>query len=301
MPQPSGFAILDDRAVLRVSGSEAQDFLQGLITNDITRVGPETTIYAALLTPQGKFLFDFFILAHEGGFLFDTRADWRAELIKKLTMYKLRADVEITDVSEDYQIAAVFGDAAEMLRQNKKAERGYTWQQNNVIFYCDPRHVDMGVRLLLAPGSADQVMTSLSLTSAEPRAYHHHRLTLGVPEGGLDILADKAFLLESNFDEMHGVDHQKGCYIGQETTSRTKRRGNVRRRLLPVSLDGPLPEPGTAIRAGDAEIGTLMSGQEGRAMASIRLDRWEKSKQDGHTPTIDGHSLTITLPDWIEL
>ena len=301
MPQPSGFALLDDRAVLRVGGPEARDFLQGLISNDITRVDSETTLYAALLTPQGKFLFDFFILAQGDGFLFDTRADWLGELTKKLIMYKLRADVDIKDVSDSYQIGAVFGEAASALTQNKPTARGATWRDDDVIFYGDPRHEAMGVRLLLPKGTADQVAASLDLTSVSRKSYDHHRLGLGVPEGGLDILSDKAFLLESNFDEMQGVDHQKGCYIGQETTSRTKRRGSVRRRLLPVTVDAPLPEPGASIRAGDVEIGTLMTGQDGRAMASIRLDRWEKSKADGHTPTVDGHSLTITLPDWIKV
>lgn len=294
----SGAAILDDRGVLRIAGPEARDFLQGLITNDMNKVAPDRTIYAALLTPQGKFLFDFFIWERDGAFLFDCEAEATAALLKRLTMYKLRAKVAIEDASNELGVIAILGEARNKFESDKRLE-GAVWSENGVSICVDPRLEQIGLRAILPKADAEPWIENHALPSLGRDDYDAHRLSLGVPKGGADIRADKSFLLESNFDELHGVDHNKGCYIGQETTSRTKRKTELRKRLLPLTLDGPLPPPETPVLAGDVEIGTLWSGREDRAIALIRMDRWQKSVEEGKDIVVGEATAVIHMPDWI--
>lgn len=302
MTEPiSGAIHLEDRCVIRVSGPEAFDFLQGLISNDMQKVTPEHAIYAALLTPQGKFLFDFFISQLGDSYLLETRAASLADLLKKLKLYKLRADVTIEDKSGDYNVIALIGNLPDAIKPPSHGERGTAWTIQSGLAYIDPRLAAMGARILLEQDHAAKTIETWGIDILEISSYTHHRLSLGIPEGGVDIIPEKAFLLESNFDEMAGVDHQKGCYIGQETTSRTKRRGSVRRRILPVTFNGP-PEPsGTMIKAGDVEIGSILSSAATQALASIRLDRWQKAKDDGATIKAKDSPISIHVPDWITL
>jgi len=297
----SGAVFLEDRGVIRVSGPEAFDFLQGLISNDMQKVTHERTVYAALLTPQGKFLFDFFISKLDDSYLLETRAETIAELLKKLKLYKLRADVTLEDRSGDYSVIAILGDLPEAANSLHGAERGTASALEDGLGYIDPRLAAMGLRLIVNQDRAENTIKSWGIDVLTGDAYTLHRLGLGVPEGGIDILPEKAFLLESNFDEMDGVDHQKGCYIGQETTSRTKRRGSVRRRILPVTFDGPAEPSGTMITAGDAEIGSILSNTASHALASIRLDRWQKAKDAGETIKAKDSSISIEVPYWIEI
>jgi len=302
MTQPiSGIVFLEDRGVIEISGPEAFDFLQGLISNDMRKVTSEQTIYAALLTPQGKFLFDFFISRWNDSFLVETRTEAIADLLKKLKLYKLRADVTIEDKSSDYQVAAAIGSLPDALKPSGIETRGATWTVSNGLAYLDPRLQTMGARLILERGHAEKTIKNWGLEVLGSDSFTLHRLALGVPEGGVDIIPEKAFLLESNFDEMDGVDHQKGCYIGQETTSRTKRRGSVRRRILPVNFNGQAEPPGTTITAGDMEIGSVLSGAETRALASIRLDRWQKAKDSGDTIKANDNAISIDVPEWVEI
>ncbi len=296
----SGAIILNDRGVLRIAGPEAREFLQGLITNDMKKVSPDKAIYAALLTPQGKFLFDFFIVAQGTGFLFDCDSDSLPALNKRLTMYKLRADVTLDDVSDDHAVIAIIGNAAAGSTKSGQKPRGSTWSEDGGMIYVDPRLDRLGLRAILPKTNIDSWIEQENLTVLASDAYETHRLALGVPKGGADIKSDKSFLLESNFDELHGVDHNKGCYIGQETTSRTKRKTELRKRLLPVDINGDLPPPGTAILAGEVEVGSLWSGHGHRAIGLIRIDRWQKAKEDGVALTSGGATATIDMPDWIE-
>jgi len=266
-------ARLDDRAVIAVSGPEARNFLQGLITNDIEKVQPHHAIYAALLTPQGKILYDFLIAADDDALLIDCLATARDALIKRLTMYKLRAKLDIKP-RDDLAVVAAWGGG---LETESLAEHGFT----------DPRHPDLGARAItlkdaIAPRHDD---------------YLAHRLALGVPEGE-DFGSDRTFALDGDLDELHAIAFDKGCYVGQELTARMKHRGTARKRLLPVAATAPLPAPDTAIRAGQRDIGEITSAYGTRGFALVRLDRLDEA---GNTPLTAGDRIAVKLakPSWL--
>jgi hypothetical protein len=266
-------ARLDDRAVVAVSGPEAKSFLQGLITNDVETLDRHRALYAALLTPQGKVLFDFLITADDESLLLDCRAGAREALIKRLTMYRLRAKVQIAP-RDDLAVVAAWGGGLEM---ESLEEFGFR----------DPRHPDLGARAI----------TLRDAISPRHDDYLSHRLSLGIPEGA-DFGSDKMFALDADLDELHAVAFDKGCYVGQELTARMKHRGTARKRLLPVAAATPLPAPGAAIRAGAQEIGEIASAYGQQGFALVRLDRLEEA---GDTPlTADGSSgVVVTRPHWL--
>lgn len=248
-------SILPERGVLRVGGPEARVFLQNLITNNVDLVDSSRAIYAGLLTPQGKFLFDFIISADPASddLLLDYDGARKADLIKRLNFYKLRANVTIEDMSDKLRVMAIWGDG------DLATVAGA---------HTDPRLPAMGARLIAADPSV------AGAEAVTPAAYHAHRIALGVGDAAKDFEPDRTFPLEVNFDDMNGVDFQKGCFVGQEVTSRTKRRGSVRKRLLPCDVIGEMPKPHTPIRSVGREVGTVFSVDlEGaRVMALIRLD-----------------------------
>ncbi len=259
-------ATLTERGVIRVTGDDAREFLQGLISNDIRRVAPGRAIYAALLTPQGKYLFDFFIAEADGALLIDCERARLADLIKRLSLYKLRAKATLEDVSESYRVVAVWG-AGSLDALGLGPDAGAATPYAGGAAFTDPRLAEAGARLIVPLGGQLPDATDATVT-----AYDAHRLALGLPDGSRDMVLEKAILLESGFDELNGVDWNKGCYMGQELTARTKYRGLVKKRLVPVGIDGPLPQPGTPIMAGEREVGELRSGQGTRALALIRLE-----------------------------
>ncbi len=289
---------LEDRAVLRVEGPEARTFLQGLISNDIDKVTPDRSIYATLLTPQGKFLFDFIIAQHGDGLLFDTDASRADILAKRLIMYKLRADATITNVSADWCVHAAFPPKVD-------AGPGGTCADGDTLFVTDPRHSALGLRII-RPRSAPLPSLLSEAVAGSLEDYARHRIRLGVPQGGIDLVPDSSFLLESNVEEMNGVDFQKGCYVGQELTARTKHRGSVRKRILPLDLSGPVPEAGSAVEAGGREIGTVTSGaafgpERARVLALMRIDRLAEAEAAGHGITVAGRDAVLEKPDWVVL
>ncbi len=248
-------SILPERGVLRVGGPGVRMFLQNLITNNVDLVDSSRAIYAGLLTPQGKFLFDFIISADptSDGLLLDCDGARKADLAKRLSFYKLRANVVIEDMSDTLQVMAIWDD------DDVTAIAGA---------HVDPRLPALGARLI----AAEPKVEGAEVTT--PAAYHAHRIALGVGDAAKDFEPDRTFPLEVNFDEMNGVDFQKGCFVGQEVTSRTKRRGSVRKRLLPCDVIGEMPKPHTPIRSVGREVGTVFSVDvEGaRVLALIRLD-----------------------------
>jgi len=289
MSRPN-YTILQDRGVLRITGDDARDFLQGLISNDIRRVQPDRAIFSALLTPQGKYLFDFFIAERDSVLLLETERARIDTLIKRLTLYKLRAKAELTDVSDDWRVVALWGEGA--LETLNLPEAGAAREYGNGIAFADPRLQTAGLRLLLAPG--DPLPDG---EDAGMDAYDAHRLALGLPDGSRDLTAEKSILLESGFDELHGIDWNKGCYMGQELTARTKYRGLVKKRLVPVSIEGPLPEPGTEIIAEGKSVGEIRSGRDRLALALIRL---EALNEPGAQLRAGDASVTPRRPDWAE-
>ena len=264
--EPYSYSVLEDRGILLISGGDARQFLQGLISNDVTLVTGSNTIYAALLTPQGKYLFDFFIAEHADGLLLETERARMADLIKRLSTYKLRADVHLQDISDGWYVVAAWGNSAFSVF-SLGSEAGATAAGFSGIAFVDPRLAIAGARILLPKDN------SLPKTGRVPtEAYDIHRLALGLPNSSRDLTLDKATLLENGFDELHGIDWNKGCYIGQELTARTKYRGLVKKRLMPVDITGQLPEPGTPILSGNKTVGEIRSGRNHRALALIRLD-----------------------------
>lgn len=288
------FIPLADRAVLHLTGADVRTFLQGIVTNDVTRVSPARAIYAALLTPQGKFLFDFFIAeGPDGGLLLDCAGDRAEALGKRLSLYKLRADVAV-DRASGMGVAALIDGS---LPGAPESGPGAAWRLDGGIAFHDPRLARLGQRAIAPTAALEALAAGLARGTAED--YDRHRLALGVPESGRDIEPEQSFALESNLEELNGVDFHKGCYVGQELTARTKHRGTVRKRILPVRVTGPLPAPGTAVTADGSEIGHVCSGRGTRALALLRLDRYASARAAGSTLTADGATLELDPPDWL--
>lgn len=271
-------AILPDRGVLRLGGRDVRSFLQGLVTNDVDLVRPGEAVYAGLLTPQGKFLFDFFITTEGDSLILDCDGARLGELKKRLDFYKLRADVKIEDLSASRSVVAVWNEAVPALPG---------------LSFADPRLAALGRRAIAA--KPDEVLKAAGATPASPADYHRHRIALGVGDAALDFEPDRTFPLEVNFDALHGIDFHKGCFVGQEVTSRTKRRGSVRKRLLPCRVEGDLPKPHTPVRASGREAGMVFSGdaETGRVLALLRLDLI-----DGAVIEAGDAGLTPEKPDW---
>ena len=282
----------ENRALIYMSGPDRRTFLQGLITNDIHKVSSEKSIYSALLTPQGKFLHDFFIYEDKDSLVLDTEFHRQEELINLLTKYKLRSDVTITPSQGSNTVYCLYG-------QNVSADlglepqEGATLRNDQSIFFVDPRLKEMGVRLI-SDSFAVQNYTPASFSDFEKQ-----RLELGIPRQGIDMLIDKAIPLECGLDELHAIDWQKGCYMGQELTSRTKYRGLVRKRLLPVEFEGAELEPMTSLSYEGKEMGSMRSSHGGKGIALIRLEVFEGPQKD---VILNAGALNIrpVIPKWVK-
>jgi len=270
-----GFYILpEDRGIVAIGGSDRLSFLQGLITNDVLRVGTHRAVYAALLTPQGRYLHDFFVAAIGESLYLDAEAGRRDDLRRRLSLYRLRAKVTVSDATSDFAAAILFGDGI-MDRLSLWAEPGLAMPWEGGVVFVDPRLVDLGARAILPRAGVAAALSRHGFLPGATADYDRLRLSLGVPDGSRDLPVEKAILLENGFDELHGIDWQKGCYMGQELTARTKYRGLVRKRLLPVEIDGPLPAPGTPVMLGDKEVGEMRSGNSGIGLALLRIEYLE--------------------------
>lgn len=253
---------LDDRGAVRVSGEDSASFLQGVLTNDVEKLAPREARYAALLSPQGKILFDFLVVRLSGepqtGFLLDCPAELAPDLAKRLGFYKLRAKVAVADESADHGIVAFVGEPPEIAP--------------GAIRFADPRAEGLGAREILPRARAE------SLGNAARAAYEARRIHLGVPSGGVDFPYGDAFPADAGMDLLNGVDFSKGCYVGQEVVSRMRHRSAVRKRILRVKLEGEAPTPGTPVLDGDLPVGVLGSAVGGEGLAMLRLDRIEEAK-----------------------
>jgi folate-binding protein YgfZ len=292
------FIELSDRGFVAVAGPDARPFLQGLISNDIDQVTPERSIYAALLTPQGKFLFDFIVVQHGDELLLDTERDRLPQLIQRLVMYRLRSKVEIADASGRFCCAALLGeDVASALDLPLGA--GATRSLGDGAALIDPRLVLLGGRAILPKDELPAALEELGFEPAPFELYERHRLMQGVPDGSRDLPVEKATLLESGFDELHGVDFKKGCFVGQELTARMKYRGLVRKRLMPVAFEGAAVEPGTIIRLDGRDAGEMRSSADGIGLALLRLEQVTKAASEG-TPLLAGETPIVPKkPGWM--
>ena len=293
------FSTVVHRGALRVSGDDRVAFLQGLISNDVTRVSPAQAIHAALLTPQGRFLWDMFVVENGDALVLDVERDRAADLMKKLGLYKLRSKVTLQNPGDDVEIAVAYGPGAAKalcLPETAGAARAI----DDVIAYVDPRLPALGVRILAPDGHVATLLPARGFAPAPFDDYEALRLSLGVPDGSRDLPVDKALLLENGFDELNGVDWKKGCYMGQELTARTKYRALVRKRLLPVAVEGPLPAAGTPVMLGDQEAGEMRSGVAGHALALLRLEAVDRAAiGDGALKAGDA-LLKPQFPDWLK-
>jgi len=270
MPKSLAYAPLVSRALVALSGPDWRGFLQGLITQDVESLAPGEARFGALLTPQGRLLYDLLLVGRENGCWLDVAAEHRDALVQRLQIYRLRAKVEIA--AEAAGVAALFpaGSGAPPTGAG--------------VWVADPRLPQLGWRGYgaSAPAGAETV---------DEASYDAHRLALGVP-GPADWGCEKTYPIEANFDLLNGVDFKKGCFVGQETTSRMKRRGQVKSRMLPVVFEGAAPASGTELLAGELRAGEVLSGHEGRAMALVRLDRI------GGALTAEGRPVQIERPAW---
>src|SRR4051812_15773864 len=261
------YAPLPSRALIAVGGADWRTFLQGLITQDVETLAPGEARFGALLSPQGRLLYDLFVVARGDGAWLDVEAAHREALLQRLTTYRLRAKVELA--ADASAVSVLFGGA----------------QPPSGMWVRDPRLPDLGWRgygVETPPGAR-------IVTEAEREA---QKLALGVP-GPADWGSDKTYPIEANFDLLNGIDFKKGCFVGQETTSRMKRRGQIKSRMLPIAFAGAPPAPGAEVLAGELRAGVVTSAGEGRAMALLRLDRAE-----GGGLTVDGRAVSVERPAW---
>lgn len=289
-------ALLENRGVLAITGEDTDTYLQGLISCDVAKVTPALAGYSAFLTAQGKYLHDFFLIRVDDTLFLDCESERLADLKKRLSMYKLRSKVTIEDVSDAWAVAVVWGDdAASTLGLDDAL--GAVKTVDGGILYGDPRLAAIGARALLAKETTSDTLAATDSDAASAADYDQARLAFGLPDGSRDMEVDKALLLENGFDELNGVDWQKGCYMGQELTARTRYRGLVKKRLLPVTIDGPTPPPGTPVMIDDKEAGQMRSGAGTIGLALMRLDALEKADS---FPCGDA-TVTPSQPDWVVL
>ncbi|MFN4165313.1 MAG: YgfZ/GcvT domain-containing protein [Ferrovibrio sp.] len=272
---------LPERALLSLQGEEAAGFLNALVSNSVTGLQAGQAAYTALLTPQGKFLHDFFVFTDgAGSLLLDVAAGRRADLKRRLTLYRLRAKVAIED--RDWQGYALWGGAAAPV------------VPAGGLLFADPRLPAMGWRLWLPPDA------KIDRPLADSAAYEAHRLALGLPDGARDIEVEKGILLENHFEALNGVDFRKGCYIGQELTARTKYRGLVKKQLHIVQAENgaALPPAGALVTLDGAEAGELRSSLNGTGLALLRLEAVAKAESDGKKLEAGGLALRVRRPDY---
>ena len=277
-------AFLRDRGVVKVSGVDARNFLNGLVTTDIDLIHPGLGRFGALLTPQGKIVVDFLVTeapaGHGGGFLIDCARALAQSLTDKLGFYKLRAKVTVENLSDSLGVLAVWG--------------GDPGTKPDLTF-ADPREEKLGWRVLIPEELAQKAADLIGAEMHDADAYDAHRITAGVPRGGIDFIYGDAFPHETNMDRLHGVDFDKGCYVGQEVVSRMQHRGTARTRTIRLILDDSPPEAGATVFAGDKSMGTMGSSAGGMGLALLRTDRVADALAAG-TPLVAG-GITVMLAD----
>ncbi len=263
-------AHLPERAVIAVTGPDRVAFLQGLVSNDVALAVPGTAVWAALLTPQGKWLADFFILSDGERLLLDCERTQADMLLQRLSRYRLRADAALSLTGLHVHVAW----------------DGQAQVEPGSVAAPDPRHPEAGWRIL-SPSEREW--------EADAVDWDRHRLLLGLPDGGRDCESEKTVLLEAGFDELHGISWTKGCYMGQELTARTRYRGLLKRRLVPVTSEAALPAPGTIITHDGHDVGSMRSSRDEFGIALLRLEHLHSSLQ------ADGYALRSRIPDWMRL
>ena len=288
--------ILEDRGILFIQGSDTKEFLQNLITNDINKVDEANSCFSSLLTPQGKYLFDFLVVEHKKGYFIDCEKKQIEELFKQLNIYKLRSDIEILNLSNEFVVAA-FSYEKFISFDGAKDLPGNTFKYGEDPVFLDPRHKKLGGRLIINLEKLYLSLKKLDLKSTNPEEYYKLSYELGIPQKNTEKLRNKLFGIECNFEELNGIDFKKGCYIGQEITSRIKLRNKLSKRLLPIKLiDGKLIE-GATIKNNDNEIGkVLINNQYPFAIVKYLSDNFDPKIKYKSEEAV----LKIIIPEWIK-
>ncbi len=282
---------LPDRGIIAIRGDDARVFLQGVISNDVMKAKPDQAIWAAFLTPQGKYLHDFFLLEQEGALLLETEAARLPDLLRRLKLYKLRSKVELADASEDWRVSAIWGEEA-LATFDLPDRAGAARSLPEGLVMADPRHRGLGLRLW---SRAAEPLPGIA--AGERADYERWRIALALPDGSRDMEVEKAILLENGFDELGGVDWRKGCYMGQELTARTKYRGLIKKRLLPLEGEDDFLECEGEVMQGERAVGELRSVSGRHALALLRLQALESELP----LTVGGRAVTLQRPGWVVL
>jgi len=297
--------ILDDRGFIKINGDEAKSFLQNIVTNDIEKITDSLTLFSSIFTPQGKYLYEFFILKFEDGYLLECEKKLTSEIIKIFDFYKLRTKVNLIDVSKKYTNIIISLEKFKEITKTEhvkgsilSCEKGSTLSCENERIYVDSRHKNLGAKIITKIENAENIIKKLDLKKIDKKNYYEKSFALGIPQLNLTKLKDKIFGVENNLDELNGIDFKKGCYIGQENTSRIKLRNKLRRRILPVQkITGEISE-NDIIKYKDSEIGKIMIDKP-YSFALIKVVEPDL-KEFTNTELNCGHSkVKILKPDWI--
>ena len=289
--------ILEDRGVLFINGADTNEFLQNLITNDIYKVNDKNSCYASLLTPQGKYLYDFIVVKHKNGFFLDCEKSIAEELYKKIISYKLRSKVEILNLSNEFVVAA-FSYSKFLEFEGAQDLPGFTTKYREDPVFLDPRNKELGGRLIINLEKLYLSLKKLNLKSEDPDIYYDYSFNLGIPQLQTNLLKEKLFGIECNFEELNAIDFKKGCYIGQENTSRIKLKNKLNKRLLPFKiLNGSLSQ-NDYIKYNEKEIGkALISKKYNFGLVKLNNDifSFDKIFKCGNA------EIKFFKPDWLKL
>ena len=289
--------ILEDRGILYISGSDTNEFLQNLITNDIYKVNDKNSCYASLLTPQGKYLYDFIVVRHKNGFFLDCEKSIAEELYKKIISYKLRSKIEILNLSNEF-VVATFSLSKFLEFQGAKSLAGFTTKYREDPVFLDPRNKELGGRLIINLEKLYLSLKKLNLKSENPEIYYDYSFNLGIPQLQTNLLKEKLFGIECNFEELNAIDFKKGCYVGQENTSRIKLKNKLNKRLLPFKiLNGSLLD-GDNITYNEKEFGkTLISNKYNFGLVKLNnnIFSFDKIFKCGNA------EIKFFKPEWLNL
>jgi len=288
---------LEDRGFIQVNGPEAKEFLQNIVTNNIEKVTLESTLFSSILTPQGKYLFDFFIIKLKDNYLIECEKKSTSEIIKLLNFYKLRSKVDFIDLNEKYTVAIISLEKFKEIN-NSDPLKGKTATYGENLIYIDPRNEKLGAKIISKAKDINLTIKKLNLSIVDQKKYYKKSFELGVPQTEMNKLKEKIFGIENNLDELNGIDFKKGCYVGQENTARIKLRNKLRRRVLPVQkIKGEVFE-NDIIKYKDNEIGKIMIDKP-HPFALVKVVDPD-IKEFNNTELQCGNSkIKILKPDWI--
>ena len=287
--------ILKDRGIVYISGEDSKDFLQNIVTNDLNKVSNTLSAFSSLLTPQGKYLFDFIIVKHKHGYFLDCEINQIDDLINKLEMYKLNSKIEILNLSNEFQVAAISNEKFLTL-DNTKNELGFTTNYRDDPFLIDPRNINLGARVIINLEKLYMSIKKLGLKLGDAKKYYEMSHKLGIAQVNTAQLKEKIEGLECNFEELNGIDFKKGCYVGQENTARMKMKNKIRKRLIPIDTKENI-KSGSEISFKNESIGKVLIGGQ-YPFALIRFDNIDKDYM-GKDFSCDGLKIKLLKPTWL--